>query len=184
MVHEHGDWTNREAEKKAEERRDLGHILCAYSEARGELFRKIEPSETPDFFAIGSSEEVVGIELTRLKFPPGYMNEQYAVDHQWACDDDVLFRLLALVGQKEAKLISGRWQECERRILFIQLEDYPLSGLNFFETDTPDANGFNEVWLADFTILSTYGRVALHPIIHPLGSGLIVQKPELGKPYG
>jgi len=184
VASEPGDWIDREAEKKAAECRDLDQILHAYSEARDERFRDIELSETPDFIALGASNEVVGIELTRLKFPPNYMSDQRIYDHEWARDDDALLRLLGLIHQKESKLESGRWPECSRRILFIQLVDYPLSELEAFETDIPNENGFSEMWLADFTILPIYGRVVLHPITHPLGSELVMLKPELGKPYG
>jgi hypothetical protein len=104
---------------------------------------------------------------------------------EWADDGDAFVRALSLSHEKEQKLASGGWPLCQRRILFIELIDYPLSELgSFFETDISTDNGFSEIWLADFTIVEAHGRVRLFALVHSEGANLRLPEIELGKPNG
>jgi len=176
---------DREESKKIHEEIALDFIRRAYQAVAGETFEDIRPSETPDFLASDSKGRTVGIELTRLKFSPDEMwARQVMRRDQWADDNDSAWRLLGLLHAKGLKLQSGSWPGCQRKILFVQVEDSTLERLGPFEIDVAEAGGFDEVWLADFTILKEQGSVFLQPIVHPLGSRLAWQPQERGKPFG
>lgn len=168
------------------EEEDLLYFLASYEAATGETFPEMASSETPDFIGRDVQGRIVGIELTKLKFDPGYMFWQRAIEkREWAEDEDAFWRILELLHAKTEKLSTGSWPECERKILVIQLVDYPLSELQHtIETDVPDGTGFSEVWLADYSIIDMYGGVDLFPVTHPELQGAFPVASTDKKPWG
>lgn len=176
---------DREEIKKTLEEIALDYIRRAYREVTGETFAEVRPSETPDFLATDVEGRTVGIELTRLKFPPEDMWARRVMSYDEMADDqDALLRLLELLQTKELKLSSGSWPTCQRRILFVQLEDSSLERLGPFDVDSAQAAGFTEVWLADFTMLEEQGAVFLQPVMHPAGGNFTWMAQERDKPFG
>ena len=104
---------------------------------------------------------------------------------EWADDRDVFWRLLELLHKKSKTLLQGRWPECTRKILVIQLVDYPLAELlGTMDTDAPNEDGFSEIWLADYSIRDMYGGVDLFPITHPDLEGPFLVASTDKKPWG
>ena len=177
---------DQEFGKKLVEEEELLHFLALYEVATGETFPELAPSETPDFVGHDQHERTVGIELTQLKFAPDYMFWKRAIKkREWADDTDAFWRILHLLAGKAEKLPKGNWPGCERKILVIQLVDYPLSELmHSIDTDLPDGRDFSEILLADYTILDMYGGVDLFPIAHPELSGPFLVASTDRKPWG
>lgn len=178
--------SDQEMGKKMIEEDDLFYFLDAYRMATGEALVEITRSETPDFLCVDSCGQTVGIELTKLKFPPDYMFWKRAIEkEEWASHEDAFWRIIGLMANKTEKLGKGNWPTCERKILVIQMVDYPLSELlPNAETDQPDGTDFSEVWLADYSILDMYGDVDLFPIVHPTLEGYFPVASKDQKPWG
>ena len=178
--------SDQEMGKKIVEQEELYQFLEAYEKATGETFPTMCISETPDFVGEDENGRSVGIELTKLKFSPDHMSVRRILEkREWATDEDAFWRIIELLGTKNAKLDMGNWPHCERKILVIQLVDYPLSELlPNCTTDKPDERSFSEIWLADYTIIYVYGGVDLYPIVHPNLEGHFPVASEDKKPYG
>lgn len=177
---------DREDAKKLAEEADLALFLTAYKQATGETFTEVTPSETPDFIANDLLGHSVGIELTRLKFDPDYMFwQRYIERRDMARDDDAFWRILGLIAAKSAKLASGRWPSCQRKLLVIQLVDYPLEQLvGITDTEKPSPGDFTEIWLADYSIVDMFGGVDLLPVVHPELEGPYLVASTGKKPWG
>jgi len=178
--------SDQEMGKKMVEREELYQFLEAYEQATGEKFPKMCCSETPDFVGEDENGRSVGIELTQLKFSPDHMFVRRYIEKQdWVSDEDAFWRILELLAKKDTKLKNGNWPQCERKILVIQLVDYPLSELlPNCTTDKPHDQSFSEIWFADYTITDMYGGVDLFPIVHPNLEGYFPVASENKKPYG
>ncbi len=82
---------------------------------------------------------------------------------------------------------EGPWLECERKILSSSTRrvDCGLDEVrHYFDTDTPDGRGFDEVWLADHTLVEPFGGVDLYPLVHATLEGLFDVSSRDKKPYG
>ena len=86
---------------------------------------------------------------------------------------------------------------CERRILVVMLVDCPLREITpTVDTDRPDGSGYDEIWLADCTLVEAYGGVDIFPLSQPtlerpldLRSGFELEhrrvvQPEIGNGAG
>jgi hypothetical protein len=146
--------------KREEEREHLALFLDAYRHATGETFPELYDSETPDFLGCDREGRVVGIEITQLRFAP---DERHMRD-----DTDAFFRLLRLLHQKDQKLTSGAWPRCKRKILVIMNIHAEFDSVILgTDTDRPDEDGFDEVWLADHTQVEALGGVDIYAVVHP-----------------
>ena len=176
--------TDSELGKREEEREYLALFLDAYRDATGETFPELYDSETPDFLDRDREGRVVGIEITQLRFAPDerHMRLIYPPGHN---DTDAFWRLLDLLHQKDQKLTSGAWPKCERKVLVVMLIDAPLGGIaHGIETDRPDEDGFDEVWLADHTQAEAFGEVDIYAVVHPHLEGRFATGDWGQKPYG
>jgi hypothetical protein len=172
--------------KKMAEEMDLEVFLRAYALATGEVFVGAAASETPDFIGEDVEGNLVGIELTQLKFDPDHMFWRRTFDREeWVDHNDAHWRIIELIAKKSATLSRGGWPRCARRILVIQLIDSPPDELlPNLVTDRPNGTDFDEIWLADYTQLHVFGGVDLFPILHATLEGLFPVASEDRKPYG
>jgi hypothetical protein len=175
--------------KKMVEEEDLKRFLEAYEEVTGEALKIIDGGERPDFIAVRTTGEQVGIELTRT--PHDYEMAQwdriFGTIHPMN-DFDVLDTVHCIVDQKAKKRAEGNWRLPSNTILVIKLIDYTFMFPGWFEKkcladDYADA-GFSEVWLADHTQLDAYGAVRLIGLYPRRIWGLHHQPSFLQKPYG
>jgi hypothetical protein len=170
--------------KREEEREHLALFLDAYEAATGESFPELYDGETPDFIGRDTVGQRVGIEITQLRFAP---DEQHMrrIDPPGRNDTDAFWRLLDLLHQKDQKLTSGAWPQCERKILVVMLIDAPLDSIaHGIETDRPNEDGFNEVWLADHTQVEAFGGVDIYAVVHPNLEGRFATGDWGQKPFG
>ena len=87
--------------------------------------------------------------------------------------------------KKDLTLKKGRWAECERKILVIILIDTSIDAVAAgSDTDIPDEEGFNEVWLADYTQVEAFGAVDLFAVVHAELEGHFATGDAGQKPYG
>jgi len=170
--------------KREIEREHLGLFLDAYERATGETFREMYDSETPDFIGRDDEGRVVGIEIVQLRFAPDERHMRRIFPPQPE-DPDAWWRLLELLHKKDQTLTKGRWSECERKILVIVLVDASIEAVGLgTDTDTPDEEGFDEIWLADYTQVEAFGAVDLFAIVHPELKGHFATGDWGQKPYG
>jgi hypothetical protein len=170
--------------KREIEREHLGLFLDAYQLATGETFSEIYDSETPDFIGRDEAGRIVGIEIAQLRFSPDEKHMR-RIDPPEPHDTDAWWRLLELMHQKDQKLQSGRWPQCERKILVIILVDAAIGAITAgTETDRPNEDGFDEVWLADYTQVEAFGAVDLFAIVHPKLEGRFATGDYGQKPFG
>ena len=177
------DWSTA---KKEEEWEALSHFMDAYRLITGETFDDIDASETPDFLAQDAQGKIVGIELTQIKTSPEEMFLRRVIENQeWMTDEGGLLHLLNRMHSKEQKLQKGNWATCERRILIIQLVDYPLSEMAFFdfETELPTPGSFTEIWLVDYTTIDAFAGVDLFALVHPTLKGEFPTATKDRKPF-
>lgn len=175
---------DQEIGKREMERDHLGLFLSAYEKATGESFELVD-NETPDFIGRDAEGRTVGIELTQLRFAPDvrFIRRTFEEDDRGGVGDPY-WELLALGHQKSSKLTKGLWPQCERKILVIMLIDCGLDEVkHYFDTDTPSPGGFDEVWLADHTLVDPFAGVDLYPLVHATLEGLDVSSRDK-KPYG
>jgi len=152
--------------KKMVEEEDLYRFLEAYEEVTGERLEVIDGGERPDFIAVRSTGEQIGIELTRA--PHDYQMARWdrilGAVHPMN-DFDLLAAVQNIVDQKAKKRGEGNWRLPSNSILVIKLIDYTFMFPNWFKTDCLAADyadaGFSEIWLADHTQLDAYGAVRL-----------------------
>jgi hypothetical protein len=121
-----------------------------------------------------------------LRFATFGVLPEHIIDPPEPHDTDAWWRLLELMHQKDQKLPSGRWFQCERRIiLVIILIDAAIGGVTAgTETDRPKEDGFDEVWLADYTQVEAFGGVDLFAIVHPKLEGRFATGDYGQKPFG
>ena len=171
--------------KREMERDHLGLFLSAYKQVTGETF-ELSDAETPDFIGRDAEGRTVGIEMTQLRFAPDVRAIRRAFEeHDRGDVGNPYWELLELGHQKTSKLTKGLWPECERKILVIMLVDCGLDEVrHYFDTDTPDGRGFDEVWLADHTLVEPFGGVDLYPLVHATLEGLFDVSSRDKKPYG
>jgi len=170
--------------KKEAEREHLKIFLKAYSLATNEVIVNIVDSETPDFIGEDESGNLVGIEITELRFSPDIRFGR-RIFHPEPHDPEAYWQLLKLMHQKEQKLTLGLWQTCTRKILAIMVVDTTISELALGEdTDVPSRNGFDEVWLADCTQIEAFGAVDLFAVVHATLSGYFHTGDDGRKPFG
>jgi hypothetical protein len=170
--------------KREIEREHLGLFLDAYQLATGETFSDMYDAETQDFVCRDEAGRIVGIEITQLRFSPDerhmrriYPSQAYEMEAWW--------RLLELMHQKDQKLPKGHWPQCDRKILVIMLVDVSIDAVTAgTETDRPDEDGFDEVWLADHTQAEAFGAVDLFAIVHPTLEGWFATGDRGQKPFG
>jgi hypothetical protein len=104
-------------------------------------------SETPDFIGRDEAGRIVGIEIAQLRFSPDERHMR-RIDPPEPHDTDARWRLLELMHQKDQKLTSGHWPQCERKVLVIILIDAAIGAITAgTETDRPKEDGFDEVGL-------------------------------------
>jgi hypothetical protein len=170
--------------KREIEREHLGLFLEAYQLATGETFSEMYDSETPDFIGRDEAARIVGIEIAQLRFSPDERHIR-RIDPPGPRDTDAWWRLLELMHQKDQKLTSERWSQCERKILVIILIDAAIGAITTgTETDRPREDGFDEVWLADYTQGEAFGAVDLFAIVHPKLEGRFATGDYGQKPFG
>lgn len=170
--------------KRELERDHLGYFLDAYERATGETFPELCDSETPDFIGRDEKGRVVGIELAQLRFSP---EEQHwrRISPPEPADPDAWWRLLELLHKKDQTLTKGRWPDCERKLLVVILVDASIDAVAAgTDTDRPDEDGFDEVWLADYTQVEAFGAADLFAIVHPDLKGHFATGDWGQKPYG
>jgi hypothetical protein len=170
--------------KREVEREHLTLFRDAYETATGESFPELHDSETPDFIGRDIAGRRVGIEITQLRFSP---DEQVSRRIGLVSDDasDTFWLLLGLLHQKGQKLIKGWWPQCERKILVVMAVDSPLHRITpGIETDRPDGDGFDEVWLADLTQVEAFGGVDIFALVHPRLEGLFSTGDWGQNPFG
>jgi|SRR5215831_6895853 len=170
--------------KREIEREHLALFIEAYEEATGETFDLVD-CETPDFIGRDRQGRAVGIEVTRFQFDPEdrWMRRTFGGGESF--DEDAWWKLLGLLHQKEGKLAKGRWHLCQRKILVVMLIDCPLGEIAAsFDTDRPNGSGYNEVWLADCTLVEAFGGVDIFPLSHPTLAGIFPVASRDQKPYG
>ena len=176
--------SDQEIGKREIEREHLGLFLDAYEHATGETFPEIYDSETPDFIGRDEEGRVVGIEITQLRFAP---DEQFmrGIFPPEPHDPDAWRQLLEVMQKKYLTLKKGRWSECERKILVIVLIDTSIEAVAAgSDTDLPDGESFDEIWLADYTQVEPFGAVDLFAVIHPELKGHYATGDRGQKPYG
>jgi hypothetical protein len=153
--------------KREIEREHLVLFLDAYQFATSETFSDMKDGETPDFVGRDEAGQVVGVEITQLRFSPGERHTR-RIEPPEPHDVDAWWRLLELMHQKDQKLTKGYRPHCDRKILVIMLVDAGIGALTAAtETDRPNEHGFDEVWLADHTQVEAFGAVDLFAIVHP-----------------
>jgi hypothetical protein len=128
-------------------------------------------SETPDFIGRDEAGRIVGIEIAQLRFSPDQRHLRRIYPHEFH-EMNAWWRLSELMHQKDQKLPKGHWPQCDRKILVIMLVDVAIGAVTAgTETDKPDDDGFDEVWLADHTRVEAFCGVDLFPIVHPALEG-------------
>jgi hypothetical protein len=170
--------------KREIEREHLGLFLEAYEAATGEVFEALVDSETPDFVGRDERGKIVGIEITQLRFGPEDRHMR-RIFPPGPFDADAWWRLLDLMHQKEQTLSKGRWHHCDRKILVILPLDCSLDAVvGGADTDTPEEDGFDEVWLVDHTQVEAFGGADLFPVVHPELEGEFDVASRDRKPFG
>jgi hypothetical protein len=75
--------------------------------------------------------------------------------------------------------------QCERKVLVIILIDAAIGAITAgTETDRPKEDGFDEVWLADYTQVEAFGSVDLFAIVHSKLEGRFATGDYGQKPFG
>lgn len=170
--------------KREIEREHLGLFLDAYEAVTGETFYLID-SETPDFIGHDQQRHIVGIEIARFQYDPDSQFVRRIFGTAESFDEDAWWKLLGLLHQKEEKLAKGRWHLCERKILVVMLIDCPLRQIAAsFDADQPDGSGYDEIWLADCTLVDAYRGVDIFPLCHSTLKGTFDVASRDRKPYG
>jgi len=171
-------------ERREVEREHLRLFLDAYERATGETFPEMYDCETPDFMGRDDEGRAVGIELVQLRFAPDERHIRRIFPPE-PHDSDAWWRLLELMHEKDLTLKKGHWHQCERKILVVVLVDTSIEAIaTGTDTDTPREEGFDEVWLADYTQAEPFGAVDLFAGVHPELEGHFATGDRGQKPYG
>jgi hypothetical protein len=176
--------SDQEIGKRMVEEEHLGLFLAAYQRATGETFPEMFGNETPDFIGKDRAGQTVGVELTQIRFGPEDRSarEIFSIKPD---DPEAWWRLLELIHKKTKKLTKCDWPKCNRKILVVMSIDASIDSFDgATETDKPDDEGFDEIWLADFTQFEVFGAVDILAVVHPHLEGRFATGDRGQKPYG
>jgi hypothetical protein len=173
--------SDQEIGKQMVEQEHLDLFVDAYERATGETL-EVGRSETPDFIGEDDEGRTVGVELTQLRFTNDERDMRRALGPE---PHDAWWRLLELTQQKKELLTKGRWPECQRKILVVMLIDATIDEVAAeTDTDRPEAGGFDEIWLADYSQVEAFRAVDLFAVAHPKLEGHFATGDQGQKPYG
>jgi len=179
---------NRKNGKKEEERSYLLQFIKEYEYITGDVLEIIESRESPDFTCRRANGELIGIELTQItRGNPSLINTIEVVYKQKHMSvEDAIIKLQRKAIYKEEKRREDTWLFPDKTILMFQLTDIPLHEIEklLYPQFVPDLynTGFCEIWITDYTGLSTYGEIETFCIIPKKWYGY--HKRDIEKPYG
>ena len=175
------DW---DISKREIERDHVSLFLESHRRATGEQIELVAETDPPDFIGRDADGNTVGIEMTQLRFSPRERSYR-TIFPPAAHDQDAFMGILALMHKKGLTLAKGNWHRCSRKILVIVLVDATLEAMaTGMETDEPDEDGFDEIWLADGTQIEIFGGMDLFAVVHPTAEGVYDVASRDRKPYG
>lgn len=158
---------DKETEKKAKEEEALFLFLELYNDITGNNLELLESYERPDFICVLQNGNLVGVELTKVRrsHPNDILFDKINKKQHFMSPDQALDKIQQLIISKDKARNNPDWKFSEATILILELVDIPLANIKHFlsEVFIPEIslNGFEEIWLVDFSEIQAYGSIEM-----------------------
>jgi hypothetical protein len=156
---------DRDIYKKENESYDLALFIEAYEFITGKQLEILQRNENPDFICSLPDGSLIGIELSKVMRDPRDASDDWIINRKYEIDvyDSVSIIQNLIVKKEEAR--SERYiKNVNDNMLVLLLKDGSLKSLkNILNSLIKDFNeqGFQEIWLADYTDLEACGDIEL-----------------------
>jgi hypothetical protein len=173
--------------------RDRSHFLPflkEYELVTGLALQHVGRAERPEFITQRSDSTELGIKLSKIIGDPQFAFWPLRVlrGKEFADPVETAIHLQELIYLKDAKRSGSGWTLPDRTMRILQLMDSSFDQvISFLDKQVIkelNETGFFEIWLADYTILETFGTIQLYGIKPERWQGLHDHSRPGNKPYG